>query len=234
MSRHWWTFLLLAMPAAAFAQQPPRGPTLSVDGVASVEREPDRGVLTLAVETESTTAQAAGRANAEAMSRVTNELRRAGIPQAMMRTVSYRLEPQYARPAQRDSAPRITGYRALNMLEVTIDSIGGIGATIDAALAAGANRVAGLSYELRNPDEARAVALAEAMARARREAETVAKAAGRALGPPLEIQVGGSSIQPMAMAGPRLAMQAEAATPVEGGTITVTASVHVVFRLDRE
>jgi len=120
------------------------------------------------------------------------------------------------------------------MLEVRIDSIGRIGATIDDALAAGANRVAGLTYGLRDPDAATEVALAEAMARARREAETVAKAAGRTLGPPLEIQVGGASIQPMPMAGARLAMQAEAATPIEGGTITVTGSVHVVFRLDRE
>ncbi|MGD8276396.1 MAG: SIMPL domain-containing protein [Gemmatimonadota bacterium] len=235
MPRHWLTFLLLATPAAAFAQQPPRGRTIAVDGVASVEREPERGVLTLAVETESGLAQAAGRANAEVMSRVAAELRRAGIAAAMMRTVSYRLDPQYARPAQRDSAPRITGYRALNMLEVTIDSIDRIGATIDAALAAGANRVAGLRYELRNPDEAQEAALAEAVARARRQAEVAAQAAGQNLGPPLEIQVQSSSVSPMPMAAaPRLAMQAEISTPVEGGTIRVTASVHIVFRLDRE
>jgi uncharacterized protein YggE len=233
MSRLCWICLLLAAPAAAFAQQPPKPPTLSVDGFASVEREPERGVLTLAVETESTTARDAARANAEAMTRVTGELRRSGIPPTMIRTTAYGLEPVYA-PAQRDSAPRITGYRAFNGVRVTIDSIGRIGATIDAAIAAGANRVASLSFELRNPDEAREAALAEAMARARREAETVARAAGRKLGPPIEIQVGSASVGPGPMPGARFALQAEAVTPVEGGTITVTASVHVVFRLDRE
>ena len=151
MSKHWLTFLLLAAPVAASAQQPPRGPSISVDGTATVERAPELGVLTLAVETEAPLAREAGRVNAEAMARVTAALRGAGIPAAMMRTVSYRLDPQYSRPV-RDSVPRITGYRALNMLEVRIDSIARIGASIDAALAAGANRVSGLSYELRDPD----------------------------------------------------------------------------------
>ena len=231
MKRLLWAGLLAA-PLSLPAQQPPALPTITVDGSASVEREPERAVLVLAVETESATAQQAARANADAMTRVTAELRRAAIPAAMIRTVSYRLDPVYSR-AQPAEEPRIVGYRATNMVQVTIDSIPRVGATIDGAIAAGANRVAGLSFELRDPEEARVAALELAMARARREAEAVAKAAGRALGPPVEIQIGGQPMFPRETFGARVAM-AESVTPVEAGTLTVTATVHVVFRLERQ
>jgi hypothetical protein len=227
-----WTGLLALAPLALSAQQQPPPPTIKVDGTATVEREPERAVLVLAVETESPMAREAARANADAMARVTAELRRAAVPPAMIRTLSYRLDPVYA-PPREGVEPRIAGYRAVNMLQVTIDSIPRVGAIIDAAISAGANRVAGLSFELRDPEQARLAALELAMARARREAEAVARAAGRTLGAPIEIQIGGAPVFPRAFAAERIAM-AEAVTPVEGGTLTVSASVHVVFRLVRE
>jgi len=235
MTRLWWIGLLAATPLTLSAQQPPGPPTIAVDGFASVEREPERAKLVLAVETEAPAARDAARQNADLMARVTAELRRTGIAAAMIRTVSYQLDPVYSRPRPQEAEePRIAGYRARNMVQVTIDSIARVGATIDAAIGAGANRVAGLTFELRDPEEARVAALELAMSRARREAEAVARAAGRSLGPPVEIQIGSQPIFPRETFGARVAMQAEATTPVEAGTLTVTASVHVVFRLDRE
>lgn len=232
MNRLWYVGLLMALPGSAHAQARPDPPTIVVDGTATVTREPDRAVLSIAVENTAASAQDAARANADAMIRVTDTLREGGIPSPMIQTASYRLDPVYSRNPQSDNPQRVVAYRATNMLRVTVDSVSLVGSVIDAAIGAGANRVTGLSFELRNPEEARAEALELAVARARRDAEVAAQAAGQALGPPVRIEVGDARVSPREVVAAR-AIQEMGPTPVEAGTLTVRASVRVVYRLLR-
>jgi uncharacterized protein len=100
--------------------------------------------------------------------------------------------PEYRRQIeQRDEPPQIAGYRAVNMVQVTVDTVSAMGRIIDTAIASGANRVANISFRLRDPHAAHLEALAIAMRNARREAEAVAEAAGERLGPALNISTGG-------------------------------------------
>lgn len=223
----------LVLQAQTQEQSPP---TIVVDASAEIEREPERAVIVFAVESEGQTARAASQANANAMDAVLRALRSQGLEGRNIRTMSYRLDPVYGRQVRPDSAPRIVGYRAVNMVQATVDSIARLGGVIDAGIAAGANRVAGLHYELRNPEEARLEALQQAVAKAKREAEVVATAAGQRLGDPINISM--SSAVPMPrpmydMAAAQRVEMAQASTPIEGGTLTVTAHVHIVYRLER-
>lgn len=232
MRRAWLIGTLLLVPGALAAQGRGGPPTVTVDASASVERTPDRAVLTLAVESEASTAQAASQANAQSMAAVVTALRRAGLQGPSVRTLSIRVSPIYAtaQPGRRE--PTITGYRAVNMVEATIDSLPRTGAVIDAAIAVGANRVANLSFELKDPEEARLAALTSAMQQAKLEAETVARAAGRSLGPPLEISTSAPAPGPRPMFAERAVAMAQAvATPVEAGAISIVATVHVVYLL---
>lgn len=224
----------LLLPAAAGAQEAREQPrTLTVSATGMVEREPERGVILLAVESEASTAQAASAANAEKMTQLVAALRRAGLSERQIRTQSYELRPEYARQDRGGEPPRIAGYRAVNMVQVTVDTVSRIGPVIDAAIGSGANRVANISFQLREPRAAYTEALAVAMRNARREAEAVAEAAGERLGPPLSINTGGYSAPPppMPMRAMAMDMEASAVTPIEGGTLSVTAHVSVVYRL---
>jgi hypothetical protein len=169
------------------------------------------------------------------MDAVLRAIRGQGVPAERIRTTSFRLDPVYGRRTRPDSAPMIVGYRAINMVQVTVDTITRVGAAIDAGIGAGANRVAGLNFELRDPDEARLAALGEAVAKARREAEAVARAAGQRLGDPLRINMSSAMPMPRPFYDARVQMEAAqmAPTPIEGGTLTVTATVHIVYRLER-
>lgn len=224
--------LLLPLPVAAQEKETPR--TITVDATATIEREPERALLTVAVESEAPTAKQASDANADQMARVVAALRQLRISGPNVRTVSYRLEPVYAnvdRP-RNDSGPRIAGYRAVNMVQIRVDTIARLGPVIDGVTAAGANRIAGLSFELRNYDTARQAALEQAVADARREAEAVARAAGQTLGEPLEISMNSARPFPQPFADREVMMSARAApTPIEGGTLTISATVHIVYRL---
>lgn len=223
---------LALLPAALSAQaQAPR--TITVNATATIEREPDRARIRIAVVSQGQTAQAASQANANLMARVIAVLRERGITGAAIRTTSIQLNPNYTQAPNQER--RISGYSARNMVEVTIDSLGIVGTVTDEVIAAGANNVSGVSFELRHPEAARRDALAAAMEKARDEAMVTAAAADRTLGPPLRIEVqpesGGPIYAPFTMARGE-AMAAAVETPVESGTIQVSATVVVVYRMD--
>jgi uncharacterized protein YggE len=231
--------LALLFPVAAAAQQQPPAEqprTLHVTGTGTVEREPDRAVVMLAVESEGPTAREASQANATLMEAVVAAIRAAGIPARNIRTTSYQLNPVYSRPpANEGGTPRISGYRAMNMVNVTVDSLARVGPVIDAAIDAGANRVHHLSFELRDQDAARREAIERAVAVARAEAEAVAAAAGQRLGEPLTITTSTMLPPPsprMPYAMDMVAAEARAQTPVEAGTLEVQATVNIVYKLE--
>jgi uncharacterized protein len=229
------TTLLLATPTVVAAQVAPQEQprTLTVSAVGTLELEPEQGVVLLAVESEAPTAQAAAAANAQRMTQLMASLRRAGVPDRQIRTTSYELRPEYAHDQRGQQPPRIVSYRAVNMVQVTVDTVARLGGIIDAAIGSGANRVASIRFQLRDAHAAHAEASATAMRNARRQAEAIAAAAGERLGPPLSINTSGFAPPPPPMPYGRMeaAMAMDVATPVEGGTLTVTAHVSVVYRL---
>ena len=231
-------FATLAAPAAA--QQPPVRPdrVITVTATGTVQREPERAVIIVAVESSAASAQTAAQTNARKMEAVYAALRRAGIVPPKVRTISYELHPEYSRPSRDnpEGTPRVIGYRAINMVLVEVDTIARVGAVIDAAISSGANRIHNLSFELRDVESARLEALRLATTRARREAEVLASAAGQTLGVPVSIS-SSSYFEPRQyrMEAVRMDMAGAPApppTPIEGGTLTITANVNIVYRME--
>ena len=182
------------------------------------------------------TAREAADRNAEQMNRIIAALRRLDIPEDQIRTTAYNMYPEYRNwdgrdPEQANRQPEIIGYRVMNQVMVTVDGAARAGAVIDAALGAGANRVDGLHFQLRDTEVVRSEALREAMTKARAEAALLADAAGLTLGPPIEISTSWGYMPPppppMPMAMSRDAVQAP--TPVQPGAVEVQAMVNVVY-----
>ena len=232
--------LLAGLVAPAVAQQPqPQRPdrVINVNATGTVQREPEKAVITVAVESSAPTAQAAAQANARKMDAVFAALRRVGIVPPKVRTTAYELHPEYAQPTRDNPnpTPRVVGYRAINMVLVEVDTIAKVGTVIDATVSSGANRIHNLSFELRDSEAARLEALKLATAKARNEAEVLAAATGQRLGPPVSIS-SSSYFEPRQY---RMDMRAEVAmapppapTPIEAGTLTITATVNIVYRME--
>jgi uncharacterized protein YggE len=207
---------------------------VEVSGTAVVMVAPDRARASFAVESRGATAGEASGANANVMTAVTAALERAGIPGLAVETFGYSLRPEYSYPSGQDRRTRtIAGYTALNNIRVTVEDVEVVGRVIDLAVEAGANRVSSLTFEASDTEAARREALALAVERARSEAEVMAAALGRELGPALEVR-GGAQVptpiraQAMAMRG---VMEAAAETPIEAGDQSVRASVTIRFAL---
>ncbi len=232
------TALALTAPAMARAQQTGSVQSafggITVIGTGTVRRTPDVAVVSLAVETMAANARAAAQDNATRMDAVIRALRQAGIPAEKIRTTSYNLNPEYQYTQATPTKPgeqRLVGYRASNTVEVRVDSIPRVGLVLDAAVAAGANRALGISYQLRDPDAARREALRAAVANAHADAQALAEAAGQKLGPLLGLSTSGFVQPPMPMFGARkvMDMAAQAPTPVEPGELEISATVTAVY-----
>lgn len=220
-----------ARPAPVVAQQPEEAPrTLTVHARASVARAPDRATVQLAVETLAESARDATDGNAAAMAAVLAALDALGIPRAAIRTERISLNPRYdQRPNV--ARPEIVGYHAMNQVAVQVDGIDRVGAVVDAAVGAGANRLTGLRFELSDPEAAYHEALERAIAQARREAEAAAAALHETLGPPLTVSTGGFDAPTPSGPAPEVIQLRGASSSVEPGELEVRANVSITFRL---
>lgn len=182
--------VLALLPPAAAAQQPsvpsapPARPQVVATGEGEVMVTPDRAYVDIAVETTAPTAVAAAAENARLIATVSEAIQRAGVPAAAMSGAGYHVS---ANTVYEQGSARQQGYRASNTLRIEMDRFDRLGAVIDAALAAGANRVADVRYTISDPSAARQRAIAAAVERARADAEAMARAAGGGLGPLLEL-----------------------------------------------
>lgn len=220
------TPLLAQQPAA-----PPAQRTIRVSGTGEARAQPDQARVSFAVETSAPTAKGAGEQNARAMTGVLQALTGAGVPREDLETSNYTLYPDYSRP-QPGQEPEIRGYRAVNSVSFETGELARVGPLIDVALGAGANRLSGVSFSLRDSDAVQAEALRHAVARARAAAEAMAAALGVALGPIVD-----ASTDAAPPDFPRPIMRAEAMdaaappTPIEPGEQTFNATVQLVYAI---
>lgn len=220
---------------AAAAQQPagpPREQSIRVTGVGEARARPDQAIGDFGVETQAPTAQAAAAENAQRMQRVIEALVRAGVPRDRIETRDYNVYPDYdPQPRPDATEPRIRGYRVANTVSVTLDDIERVGTVIDAALAAGANRVNGVRFGLRDPQAFRQRAIDDAVRRARSDGEALAAALGLSLGMVREAYTADvGAVQPMMMERMQMA-DAAASTPINPGEQTVRATVVVIYAI---
>ena len=156
---------------------------ISVSGTVTKTVAPDKAVIQLSVETLEKNAGDSQAKNAELSAKVRSSLKAAGIADEDIKTVSYTLNEEY-QWNEFTKKSDIIGYRASNVIEVSVKDITKTGAVIDASVKAGINRISGVTFMLsrENEDKIRADALNEAAASAKDRAQKIASGFGVELG----------------------------------------------------
>jgi len=223
--------LLGVVPAAFAADDPP--PQISVVGNGVVRLTPDLAVIAFAVETTAREAAAAVAGNAKQSGALAAAIKSQIGDGDRVETTRYSLDPIYEQRERGSNAPpRITGYVARNEVRVQSRRVDQVGKLIDAATAAGANRINSLDFTLEDRAAAYGEALRKAGGDARRQAETIAAALGVELGRILSASTSGSPVvTPRQYRGMAMAMEG-APTPVEPGEVSVDAALSVVFAIE--
>jgi uncharacterized protein len=204
--------------------------TIEVDGNGETRTSPDTADIDLAIDTQAKTAEEAAARNAALATKVIDALKAKLGDKGKITTGGYSLDAQYD---QRPNAkPTIIGYNAQNTVNVNTGALDLVGALIDSAIAAGANRVNSLSFSIKNDTKARTEAIAIATRDAHAQADALASALNVKLGKVLKATTV-SQQQPIPFRTPRvaMAMSASVATPVEPGEVTVPATVSLIFEI---
>ncbi len=216
--------LLLTMQVHAEQSASPLS-SIRVTSQSTVAANPDRAQIDIGVETHAVQSQAAATQNATRLNTMLVALRKAVGSSGELKTASYSLNPEYE--YHPNGGRTLTGYVANNVVRVILNDLGKVGSVIDAATAAGANEVQDVRFTLRDQQAIRAQALREAVLKAKADAEVLAAA--------LDLKVlriisaetpdGGGMQQFVVTAMRKSAMEPQAPTPIQPGTLDVTANV---------
>ena len=223
---------LLAPITAQAAEEPP---ILSVSGSGMVQGAPDQASVMLGVVTHAETAGEAQQENAAKATAIRAALSALGIEDKDVKTEEYIFRPEYSRETNERNV--IVGYTASNTIRVQVRDVSIVGDVVDAVLANGANTIHSLDFSIRDTNGLRRKALESAVKDARDKAEAIANALGKSIVGVRHVTENTGMFQPrhannMALMAKSMDMAAES-TPIDAGTMSLTADVHIEFVLSR-
>ena len=210
----------------------PVEPVITAASTGEAQLTPDRAAVYIGVQTRASTANAAARDNAQRQRAIIDAIVALGVPRELISTENYSVAPD-TRYDQQTQRTTVTGYVVSNVVRVEVRRLDQVGTILDTALAKGANQINSLDFFSSNTDSARHQALAQAVTRAKADAEAMARAAGGTLGPLVELGSADMGPRPVfsmdvsAMAAQRVS------TPIEPGRQRIQVSVSAKWQFIR-
>ncbi|MEH7178692.1 SIMPL domain-containing protein [Neobacillus vireti] len=204
-----------------------RNNIIKVNGEGEIAVQPDTATVNLGVVTHSKELMEAQQQNSIIATQVIHSLIALGIDKNQIKTVDFRIEPEY----DFSSGKQIfQGYKITHILQVKIDDLSLIGKVVDTAIDNGANHAANVHFTSRYKDAFYQQALAMALNNASNKAKTIADTLGVTLNPvPILVVEGGDSIQPFESQHVAFAKGA-GSTPIQPGQLLIRASISTEYR----
>jgi len=231
------TMLLAAGLTACASTAAPSGSndsnlrTVSVNGTGTVSLTPDMAVVQIGVQTQAADSQQAAAENNDVTNLIMAAMTEMGIDQGDLKTTSFSIYP-YTRYNDSGEITEVT-YTVNNTVQVTVRQLDLLGDVLSEAIAAGANSIGGIEFDLSEKEAAYADAMEMAMANARARAEVLAGAG--------EVEITGvHTISSYIGGGGVIARNAIAeagiggaqSVPVSSGEMEITVEVNVTFEIN--
>lgn len=225
--------VMMSLSTTAFAEEYRYTPIISVSGEGVVEAPPDVATISVGVVSRDRDAAKVQNENSRAANNVINSIASLGIDRKNIRTGNYNFREIFHSDANRKQI--FDGYEVTNTVTITVTDLNKVGRVIDAALSNGANAVNSLNFGLRDREKFQSEALRLAVRDARRKAEIAAAELGKVIVSVKNVSINSASVtmprmEKMAMMS---ANDATFETPIESGTLSCSASVHVEFEISR-
>ena len=213
-----------------------------VSGEGRMTLEPDLAVVNLGVEAIDMPLADANATAANAMDAIMTSLSDNGVADNDVQTHSFNVSPQYEwveveNNGRFSSRRELVGYRVTNGVTAKVRDLDSVGALIDAVIAAGgdATRFNSLRFTVEDTsslmDDLREAAVMDAMDKA----QQMADAAGVTLGSLAYVTdspVSSFGGTPVFRESAALAYSDAATTPISGGELELSLSVHAAFAIE--
>lgn len=207
--------------------QPSQSPSgVSVVGEGIVQAQPNLARITIGAEVSDASLANAQAEAARRMDAVVSKMKDDGIADTDIHTVAYNVTPQY------DQSQTLRGYQVSNQVQVRTTNVSGLGSLLDDAVAAGATRIFGISFEASDMESLKNQARDQAMANALAKAQQLAKDGGVSLGRPIAIdESDAGGVTPVQVRTAAPAAQAAPQTPIQPGQLQVSTTVRVLYAI---
>lgn len=192
-------------------------------GKGQVAVSPDLAILRLGVQTTGENVTEAQNENARLSEEVINALKQAGITD--LQTVQYQIIKLYD---YEDGKQIDRGYQVRNILEIRTDHMELLGTLIDTAVYYGANIVESVRFDLSNQDILYQKALNLAVKNAIQKSKSIAISLG-IFPDPVPVLITENPTAPIPYPNALLMREIAATTPIESGTLQISASVTMEF-----
>jgi len=203
--------------------------TLNVNGLGSTYLTPDIAYIYIGVHSEGATASEVVSANKTQTNAVLDALKAAGVDEKDLRTTNFSIWPSQ----QYSPEGVVTGaiYMVDNTVYVTVRDLDGLGDLLDDTIAAGANSINSIQFDVADKTAAVKEARAKAVADAKTQAQELADAAGVTLGAIQNISFYDNSPYPVfeGKGGGGGAMAAESSVSIQPGQLTISVSVNITY-----
>jgi uncharacterized protein YggE len=218
----------------ALADTPLPPPMVSVSGQGEVKAMPDMAYVNLGVEARKPSLAEARAEVTAAVERVLALTRELKIDPKLVDASQLQVQPDY-RWNEKDSKRVLLGYVVARQIQVELRDLDKLGTLLERSVSAGANQVGGARLDSSRREELQREALAKAVDDARKDAETLARAAGVKVGPVYSLSASSEAV-PMYYAKAERAVMAApagdaAAETYEVSEMKFTANVSAQWQL---
>lgn len=180
--------------------------TVSFDGEGRVFAKPDIAAVGFSILTEAATSKTAQDDNSKKSQKVIDFIKSQNIDEKDVKTTGYNVNPQYSYPRPiplgvevqsypapdyYPSNPKITGYQVSQSFEVKIRDLEKVSTILDGLVAAGANQVNNLGFQIDDIEKIKKEARELAIKNAKEKANTLKKQIGIQLGKIVNYYEGG-------------------------------------------
>lgn len=220
---------LLVLPQETQAAEQPARPTLSVEGTGEANAAPDQATVAIGITTHAADAAKAQNDNAWTAAQIQKAIAALGIDAKDIQTQNYSFRPTYRTEENRRG--EINGYTVDNTVLVCVRDIKLTGKVVDAALSHGANEISSLSFTASDARALRKEALKNAIADARDKADIIAQGLGKRIVGIQTVSENTGYPETRRYVGNMMLAAKDAATPIQPGSLTLTANVHIDFLL---
>jgi len=205
---------------------------ITVSGEGKVYAKPDVAIVSLGVTTEGgATVSDVTNKNTERMNAVIEAVKSLGVEDKDIQTTNYSLSPLYN---YTEAAGRLfQGYKLDQSIQVKIRDFTKIGDILAQATAKGANLASNLQFTIDNPEQLKEQARAKAIAKAKTNAQNLAKESGISLGKVINVYENYN--YPMAYSSAKLGMgsvaEAFPAPIIQPGQQEIDVTINLTYQV---
>jgi uncharacterized protein len=220
----------------------PATDVITVSGEGQASLVPDVARISFSVQNTAATVADAQTATTKQANEAIDFVKGQGVDDKDVKTLSYNITPQYAYPnpcspgalCPAYSTPKITGYQVSETVEVKVRDLAKVGELLAGLGKLGVQNVSGPAFALDDATAGYDAARADAIAKAKAQAEQIARGLGVSLGKIVNYNEssGGYGYPATYGMGGMMAAESKAITPnIPVGENTYTASVSITYEI---